>query len=108
MVYVEDLIRAGDLYFKKMARKTAERFEMAEDQSIPCVFTGFSILQGSNGEVVQDQHGYLKKLEELLVYESYTTIRSMLIKLAWVAETRPDCIFKILQLAHVTEELFEK
>lgn len=44
--YVDAFIRTGDLDFEKMAKRIDKRFEMAEDQTIPCVFTGFSILQG--------------------------------------------------------------
>ena len=32
----------------------------------------------------------------------------MRMKLAWLANTRPDCLFEISQLAHVTEDMFNQ
>ena len=36
--YVNDLIRAGNQDFKDVSKKTNDRFEMAEDQKLPCSF----------------------------------------------------------------------
>ena len=104
--YVDDLIRAGDEYFKKVSQKTNEKFDMAENEKIPCTFTGFSLSHNRDGEVIQDQHEYLKKLETLSLGASFGQFRSMRMKLAWLSNTRPDCLFEISQLAQVTEEMF--
>eukprot|EP00171_Calliarthron_tuberculosum_P004009 IDg4009t1 len=72
----------------------------------PGTFSGFSLSKGDDGCVLQDQHFYLKKLEVLPLGASFTAFRSMRMKLAWLANTRPDCLFDISQLAQVTEDRF--
>lgn len=59
---VYDLIRAGDEYFEKVSQKTSEKFDMTDNEKIPCTLTGFSLSRNNDGEVIQDQHEYLKKL----------------------------------------------
>ena len=44
---VDDLIRTGAKSFKKLCSETKEKFNMAEDQSLPCVFIGFSLSQST-------------------------------------------------------------
>lgn len=39
--YVYDLIREGEANFKSISSKTNVRFDIAEDHSLPCTFTGF-------------------------------------------------------------------
>lgn len=39
--FVDDVIREGDTSSSKLSKKTNEKFEMTDDQSSPCVFTGF-------------------------------------------------------------------
>ena len=70
--YVDDLIRAGDKHFKQISQKTNDRFEMSEDQTLLCSFTGFSLSKNENGEVVQNQHEYLQKLEQLSLEVNYS------------------------------------
>ena len=113
--YVDDLIRAGDQDFKDVSKKTNARFEMAEDQKLPCSFTGFSLARNKDGDIIQDQHEYLKKFERLPLTASFPQFRSMRMqfrsmrmRLAWLANTRPDCLFEIAQLAQVTEEMFSQ
>ena len=106
--YVDDLIRTGDEDFKELSKKTNERFDMAEDQKLPCSFTGFSLGFEKGRTIVQDQHEYLKKLEKLPLTASFSQFRSMRMKLAWLANTRPDCLFEISQLAQVTEDMFNQ
>lgn len=79
---------------------------MAEDYSIPCNFTGFSLSRDEQGTLRQDQHSYLRKLETLSADASFTDFRSMRMRLAWLANTLPYCLFEISQLAQVTEERF--
>ena len=69
--YVDDIIRAGDKHFKHLSQKTNARFEMSEDQTLPCLCTAFSLSKNENGEVVQDQHEYPQKLEQLPLEASY-------------------------------------
>ncbi|CAN8072966.1 unnamed protein product [Agarophyton chilense] len=105
--YVDDLLRAGDNGFKKLCIRTNERFDMGEEQSLPCSFTGFSLDRKPDTTIVQEQHSYLKKLEELPSDAKFSLFRSMRMKLAWLANTRPECLFQISQLAQVTETIFE-
>ena len=104
--YVDDLIRTGDETFKKLCSKKKEKFDMAEDQSLPCMLTAFSLSRSTEGTTVQGQHEYLRKLEELPLEASFSHFRSMQMKLAWLSNTRPDCLFEISHLAQVTEEIY--
>ena len=104
--YVDDVIRAGDAHFQKVALKTREKFEMAEDKKLPCTFTGFSLSPDENGGFIQDQHQYLRKLELLPLDATFSEFRSMRMCLGWLSNTRPDCLLEISQLAQVTEEAF--
>ena len=106
--YVDDLIRSGNAAFKELARETNRKFEMADDQDLPCLFKGFSLSRHKDGTIIQDQHEYLKRLEELPADCSFNTFRSMRMKLAWLANTRPDCLLEISQLAQITERMFEE
>ena len=105
--YVDDLIRTGDKSFKNPCSKTKEQFYMAEDQSLPCMLTGFSLSQSTQGTIVQEQHEYLRKLEELPLDASSSHLRSMQMKLAWLSNTKPDCLFDIFQLSQGKEEVYE-
>ncbi len=80
---------------------------MDPDSPIPCVFTGFH-LRHEQGILIQDQHAYLSKLEELQPNSPLSTFRSMRMRLAWLSHTRPDCLFEISQLAQVTKDMFLK
>ena len=104
--YVDDLIQTGDLSFKKLCLKTKRKFYMAEDQGLPCMFTGFSISRTLNNTIVQQQHEYLWRLDELPPDASFSHFRSIQMKLAWLSNTRPDCLFEISQLAQITEAKF--
>ena len=106
--YVDELIRPRDKDFKEVSKKTNARFEMAEDQKLPCSFTGFFLGRGKDGDVIQNQHESLKKLEKLPLTANFSEFQCMRMRLAWLANTRPDCLFEIAQLAQVTEEMFSK
>ena len=63
--YVDDLLRAGSLGFRNLAKKTNERFLVGEDEHIPRTFSGFSLAHGKDGGLEQNQNFYLRKLERL-------------------------------------------
>lgn len=65
--YVNDLIRARDALFKKLSKKATEKFEITEDQSLPCMFTGFSLSRAKDGTITQEQHAYLKSSRNCLL-----------------------------------------
>ena len=82
--YADDLIRSGDETFSKLCSKTREKFDMEVYQALPCMFTRFSLSHWSKGTIVQKQHEYLRKLEELPLDASFSHFRSMCMKLAVV------------------------
>lgn len=67
---------------------------------------GFSLKPKHNEIIIQDKHAYLKKFKMLLLGSSFKTFRSIWVKLAWQANTRPECLFKTALLALVTEKMF--
>ena len=55
-----------------------------------------------------DQNFYLNELEELIHKIYFSSFRSLRMKVAWLANTRPDLLFEISQLAQITESMFEQ
>ena len=106
--YVDDLLRAGSTRFRELSRKTNERFQMDEDEVIPCTFSRFHLERDEHGCITQHQNFYMQKLEVLPLGSTFTDFRSMRMRLAWLANTRPDCLFEISQLAQVTEDRFTR
>lgn len=104
--YVDDLVRAGKQDFRGISAKTNERFEMKEDSALPSAFTGF-ILDKRAADLLIDQKSYLRKLEKLDEGATFGQFRSMRMRLAWLANSRPDCLFEINQLAQITEHMFK-
>ena len=47
--YVDDIIRAGDPSFRTLAKETNDKFEMADEEELPCEFTGFKIDRDDQG-----------------------------------------------------------
>lgn len=103
---VDDMLRARAKQLREISQRTAKRFSMGEDVVLPCDFSGFRLDFDENGDVTQTQRGYLKQLEPLPLDATYVQFRSMHMKLTWLANTRPDLMFEISQLAQVTEEVF--
>lgn len=59
-----------------------------------------SLLAHLSAEILLGRH------EELPPDAPFPHFRSMRMKLAWLSNTRPDCLFEISQLAQVTEEKY--
>lgn len=93
--YVNDVMRAGNDSFKELCKPTHEKFEMTPDKELPCMYSGFVLDKGSDGDFLQHQQHYLRKVEELPSDASLSAFRSMRIKLALLSHTRPDCRFEI-------------
>ena len=106
--YVDDILRAGTPEFRELANKTHERFEMSDDKELPNEFTGFQLDRDPAGTLIIKQTRYLRRLEALPTDASLRQFRSMRMRLAWLSNTRPDCLFSIAQLAQVTEDMFNK
>lgn len=47
--YVDDLIRTTNQEFRELLMKSNDKFDVAEDQSLPCFFTGVSLSHDGNG-----------------------------------------------------------
>lgn len=54
--YLDDLIRAGDRTFKTICSKTGLKFDLAKDQYLPCIFTGFFLGKTSDKATLHDQN----------------------------------------------------
>ena len=104
--YVDDLLRAGTPTFRKTCSETLKRFETSGDEHPPFTFAGFNIAKRTDVPYAIDQLFYLKKLEELDQSSSFNDFRSMRMRLAWLANTRPDLQFEISQLAQITGQRF--
>ena len=104
--YVDDLLRAGTTSFRTTCAKTHERFETTGDDNPPFTFAGFNISKRTDVPLAIDQIFYMKKLEELDLSSSFSDFRSMRMRLAWLANTRPDLQFEISQLAQITGRRF--
>lgn len=66
---------------------------MAQDESLPCTFSGFGLHRSEYVVLEQNQNFYLKKLEKLDKNCLFKDFRSMIMNLAWFANTSPDCQF---------------
>ena len=100
--YVDDLIRAGDQDFRKVSKRTCERFEMADDESLPCIFTGFRLELSERSSLSIDQHSYIKGILAPRLDARFSDFASLRMKLAWLTHTRPDCSYEVSQMAQVT------
>ena len=106
--YVDDLLRASPPSFRAISEKTRERFQLGEDEELPVTLSGFTPSRDSDGPLEQNQRFYMKNLEALSPSSGFKEFRSMWMKLAWLANTRPDCQFEISQLAQVTGDRFDE
>ena len=55
-----------------------------------------------------DQTVYVKRLEELDPSSNFSDFRSVRMRLAWLANTCPDLLIEIYQLAQITLERFNE
>ena len=106
--YVDDLLRAGTPDFRKICKITNERFETSPDEELPLTFAGIQLSKSPEKTICIDQSFYLRKLEELEKDATFPSFRSMRMKLAWLANSRPDICFAISQIAQVTEKVFNE
>ena len=54
------------------------------------------------------QDFYVSKIGKIPSDAEFSKFVSMRMKLAWLANTRPDIVFEILQIAQVTRAMYEK
>ena len=93
--YVDELILAGKEKFEEKCKKTHELFEITGDEDIPFDFSGFNIRKGNYFPLKMNQTSYAKQLQVLDHNSTFPNFRSMRMKLAWLANTRPDLLFDI-------------
>lgn len=62
-IYVDDMIRAGSADFCKHSLMTHTRFEVGNDEELPCTFTDFMITRNARGDTVLHQYDYHDKLK---------------------------------------------
>ena len=106
-IYMDDLLRAVSDELQEICQQTHEKFERSGDQSLPLTFAGVSINRHQDGKLSMDQTFYLQKLECIESSSDFQSFRSMRMRVAWLANTRPDMQFEISQLAQVTKERFD-
>ena len=105
--YVDDLVHTIDNEFRKKCAKTHQAFEKIGDNRPPFTFSGFNVSVTDNESLSIDQNLYRKQLEYFYNSSTFSEFRSMRMKLAWLANTRPDLQFAISQLAQVTQARFD-
>lgn len=104
--YMDDLLRCGNKRFAELGKKTNTRFEMADNEKPPCTFTGFNLSRTDEGTIELHQNTYVESLRPMPVDATWKDFASTRMKLAWLANSRPDCLFEIAQLAQITFERF--
>ncbi len=105
--YLDDLLRAGKDRFRQHCRETHSKFEMSEEDDLPCDFAGFKISGDKVNGFNVDQNQYLTNLEHLPITATFPDFRSMRMKLGWLRNSRADCAVQISQLAQVTDVIFK-
>ncbi len=106
--YVDDLLRAGKADFRQDCRDTHSKFEMSEEDDLPCNFAGFKISGDKVNGFNVDRNQYLKNVEHLQLTATFPDLRSMRMKLGWLGNSRADCAVEISQLAQVTDVIFKE
>lgn len=81
---------------------------MSKDETLPCVLNGYRLYIDENGFVYQSQKHYLKELEVHPLDTLLSRFRSMHMRIAWLANAYPDCMFEISELAQVTAESYKQ
>ena len=104
--YVDDLFRAGTDEWKTHSDTTHERFETTGNQQALFTFTGMHITESDNMCHI-DQDFYMSKIEQIPSNAEFSKFASMRMKLAWLANTRPDIVLEISQIEQVTRAMYE-
>lgn len=106
--YVDDILRCGTQEFRRHCLTTNDKLEMADDERIPCTFTGFRLSYDSHHDVQLDQHRYVEKLRPLSENGTYKDLASLRMQLAWLSHSRPDLLFEVSQLTQITSDAFDE
>ena len=102
-----DLLRIETSEWMTLADATLERFETAGSDQYTLTFTGVYITEKQDMLII-DQDFYLNKIEQIPSEAEFSKFAPMGMKIAWLANTRPDLAFEISQKAQVTRNIFEQ
>lgn len=82
---------------------------MSEYGKLSCFFSGFNLKHGVGTKSVSEmgQLAYVSSVKPLPIDASFSNFISICMKLACLGPTRPDGLFEVLQLAQVTDSVFE-
>ncbi len=80
--YVDDLLRARSSELKSVPAKTHDRFDMGDDETLPCTLCCFHLSLGEGNCLEQDQNFYLTKLEHIPLDVPFSAFLSMCMILA--------------------------
>ena len=105
--YVDKIFRAGTDEWNTNSDDTLERFETTGNQQAPFKFAGMHITESDNMYHI-NQDFYESKIEQVPSDAEFSKFVSMEMRLEWLANTRPDIVFKISQIAQVTRAMYEK
>lgn len=103
---MDDLLIASVVSFKKLSRITETRFEINPHESLSSDFSGFRLQHNKKNVIEQTQRHLFKKLERFDNDVSFTSFRSMRMRLSWLFHTRTNCLYDILHLYQVIEDSF--
>ena len=105
---VRAVLRRGSVEFRNWCKLTHEKFETSGDESLLITFVGFQISRNKHNLLSIRQTFCMRRLEELDPSLPFTDFRSMRMRLAWLANTRPDISFEISRLAQITLDRFNE
>ena len=80
---------------------------MADDESPPCISTGFRLELSESSLLSIDQHSSVKGIRPLGSDARFSNFVSLRLKLAWLTHTRPVCSYEVSQMALVTRARFD-
>lgn len=104
--YLGNLIQTEDDESRNLSKKTNERFDVADGQSILCFLLVFEVSAYRDRTLLQNQHNYLQKLKKIPAEASYSEFCALQMRVAWLADTRPDFLFEILKSRAGHKEFF--
>lgn len=103
--YVYDILRCRTPELRSEFRNTRERFKILKEDQLPCQFSGFTLSRKNGVPFKMDLNKYLSKLVVLLQTAIFWDFRSMRIRITWISNSRPHCLFSINHIAQVTESM---
>ena len=106
--YFDDLLWAGGSELQEEPFRTPKRFETSGGEPLPFFFADFDIDRSPNESLSINQVFDLKKLEEMnRQLSGLRDFRSMLMKVAYTSNTKPDLQFEISELVQITQKHFD-